>query len=588
MASTSLEQALELRRIGRFIEAVERCRRLLRSAPDLTEARVCLAESLRATARASEAVDALREGIARQPEVAIMHALLGDALQDLSKRHDAMTAYRAALELDDQLVRAIYGLGCALLALGEFAIAISCFERAVALEPEHARAQQNLGQALFRLGDADAALDRFRLATSVTDDLMPLESIALVIPGSPRANNASILSARRAWAERLPKALRASAPTSTEKLTGDRLRIGYVSAFFASANWMKPVWGLINHHDRERFEVHFFSDCPEDSIDAGYRRHPADHIHDISKRSNDDAARSIVDQRVDVLVDLNGFSRMDRLKMFRNRLAPVVVGWFNFYATTGLGGFDWLIGDANVIPADEERFYSERIVRAPGSYLTFEVNYATPPVAPPPCAENGFLTFGSLASQYKITPEVIAAWSRILTECPTSRLVLKNAALKAEWNRDFLRTRFTEQGIDADRIELDGPANHFEFLRKYDAIDVALDTFPYNGGTTTTEAIWQGVPVLAIDGDRWVARTSASILKAGGLDEFVAEDVDGYVRKAVELATSADATKMLNDLRGSMRDRLRSAPVCDVRRFARNMEEIYRRLWRTDRGPAKR
>jgi predicted O-linked N-acetylglucosamine transferase (SPINDLY family) len=207
-----------------------------------------------------------------------------------------------------------------------------------------------------------------------------------------------------------------------------------------------------------------------------------------------------------------------------------------------------------------------------GSYLTFAVDYPVPPVAEPPCIARGSITFGSLASQYKITPEVIAAWSRILAQCRGATLLLRNTALGSAANREFTAALFAQHGIPAERLRMEGAADHYEFLRTYDQIDIALDPFPYNGGTTTTEAIWQGVPVIAFRGDRWAARTSASILRAGDLGEFVAANVGDYIALAVRVAAAPEA---LDGLRRAMRARLLASPLCDTRAFARNMERLY-------------
>ena len=179
---------------------------------------------------------------------------------------------------------------------------------------------------------------------------------------------------------------------------------------------------------------------------------------------------------------------------------------------------------------------------------------------------------------YKITPLAVAAWCEILRQTPGSTLLLKNTALGTADNRDFVARQFAEQSIPTDRLRLEGPAEHHSFLETYGRLDVALDTFPYNGGTTTTEAIWQGVPVVTFWGDRWVSRTSASILRAGGLGRFVSGSLAEYIRLAVELATAPGARAMLSEQRGNMRAQLRTSPVCDTITFAREMENIYRRI----------
>lgn len=505
--------------------------------------------------------------------------LLGEALQAAGRRGAATACFQRATQQDGQLATAWGSLGSAQGDRGHYAAAIQNLQRCLELDPGDIRATFNLGRALYNLGEVDAALDHFeKLQHQDLGDggCQLLGSLATIIPGSSRASNQTILEVRRAWAVHC-----ATPPTklprrkTPDPALGRRLRVGYVSSFFQSENWMKPVWGLINQHDRERFEIHLFSDAPRAAITSGYCDRPSDRFHDITNLSNEAAAGLIADQCLDILVDLNCYSTLPRLPLLAHRPALVIVGWFNAFATTGLAAFDYLIGDAAVIPEDEEAFYSEKILRVPGSYLTFEVTYPTPEVVPPPCCATSRFTFGSLASPYKLTPGVIEAWAEILRRCPGAGLVLKNGNLGLARNRRFVAERFASLGIDPARLDLEGPAEHYDFLWKYNEIDLALDTFPYSGGTTTTEALWQGVPVLTCKGDRWAARTSLSILLAGGLDAFVAEDLDDYINRAVYWATAAEAPQKLAALRETMRDRLRGSPVCDTRTFAANMEALY-------------
>jgi len=213
-----------------------------------------------------------------------------------------------------------------------------------------------------------------------------------------------------------------------------------------------------------------------------------------------------------------------------------------------------------------------------GSYLTFEVGYPVPDVAMPPCSSGGRFTFGCLAPLYKITRNVVEAWSRILHDAPDAVLRLRNSGLGAPGAVEHVHALFRDGGIPAERLCLEGPAEHYDFLRTYDRIDVALDTFPYSGGTTTSEAIWQGVPVVTFAGDRWVARTSASILRAANLGEFVGRSVGEYISMAVGMANSPGRSEFLGELRRNMRSQLARSPVCDTAGFARNMERIYREM----------
>src|SRR5262249_40900735 len=219
------------------------------------------------------------------------------------------------------------------------------------------------------------------------------------IPGSPRSDNQAVLDARRARAVRF-------APTASQRpprrAPDGKLRVGYVSSFFHHRNWMKPVWGVINHHNRDPFDVHPFSDAAESATAQGYQRDSRDRFFDMSGRSNADVIRMIGDAGIDVLVDLNGYSKLGRMDLFAHRPAPVQVAWFNYYATSGMDCFDAVYVDATVLPPEEERFCSEPVVRVPACYLAFEVGYPVPDVVPAPGLARGHVTFGCFAPQYKI------------------------------------------------------------------------------------------------------------------------------------------------------------------------------------------
>jgi len=568
-------------RVQGHLDAAADClRRAVEAQPGHAHALAALGQVLRQSKRSAEALPFLDRAVALAPADAGLHCDRGDVLQDLGRLGEAAECYRQAATLDRGLARAWYSAGCVETARGEDAAALACLRDAVAAAPGWAEALHNLGQMLFKLGQADEAAERLRAAARRTSIELPALSLAVMIPGSPGSGNREILDARRSWAEAfLPPPRPAERFAARSAPRGRKLRIGYLSSHFHQTNYMKPVCALINAHDRGAFEIHLFSDSPENTLGPGFRRQPEDRFHFIGDyiggMSNEDAADQIEREGIDVLVDLNGFSATRRLPLVALHPAPVVAAWFNLYATSGMRGYDYLIGDAHVIPPAEEPFYSEKIVRLPGSCLAFSIDYPVPGTAPPPCLVRGAISFGCLAPQYKITPQVIEAWSAILREAPGSTMLLRNRVLANEGNRDFVRGEFAAHGIEARRLRLEGPLPHLEYLKTYDEIDLALDTFPYNGGTTTTEAIWQGVPVIAFRGDRWVARTSASILREGGLGEFVAADRDGYVRRAVELARDPETPARLARLRGEMRERVRRSPVCDTEGLARAMERFY-------------
>ncbi|MEI6258202.1 MAG: hypothetical protein WCQ77_16365, partial [Planctomycetota bacterium] len=450
------------------------------------------------------------------------------------------------------------------------------------------------GKALFNLGCLEHAMLLLHRAADVAGRMstaeeagevrsLALRHVAVFVPGSPVDDNSSIYKSRKKYIEMAMAGESRAKPNLPRVRAPGPWRIGYLSSFFHAPQWMRPVWGLINRHDRDRFEVHLVSASPREEIDAAYGRHPRDRIHDISGLSNMEAAASIAAAGIDLLVDLNGYSDPQRLAIHALRPAPRQVTWFNMYATSGMDCFDALIGDATVIPAGEECFYTEPIERLPGTYLAFacddeESQPTAPAMAPEPPGASGPFTFGCLASFYKLTNVTLAAWAEILSRSPEARMLFRNAGLGREDHRDHLRDRLARLGVASERLAFEGPAGHQDFIDTYRRIDVALDPFPYSGGTTTSEALWQGVPVVTFTGNRWASRTSASLLQAAGLGEYVASDRRGYVDLAIRLATSRDTPAMLRAFRGTIRQRLRSAAIGDAAGLAHGMETIYRRL----------
>jgi protein O-GlcNAc transferase len=483
----------------------------------------------------------------------------------------AARQYREALARDGSLFDAWYGLGFAQCAVGEYGEAVSALRKALALKPDATRLRVNLAESLFALGHVSEATREYERAVREGDQPtreMALANLACIAPGDPAMDNQAILQVRRRWADSV-----AGVPSRPSWRPGARLRIGYLSSFFGARNWMKMFMGVINAHDRERFEVHLISDGPVPSAEAGYRDHPDDRIWDVDGVPNEQLAGYIADARLDILIDLNGYSDLARMPLLSLRAAPVQVGWGNMYATTGFAAVDCVVGDPWTIPPDEERFCVERVRRVPLTYMAFDAFHPVPDVAPSPWSRTGRVTFGSLMSAYKITDSVVASWSRILLGVPGSRLLLRNRALGQASNRADILARFAANGIDASRLSLEGGGEHFDFLRTYDRIDVALDAFPYNGGTSTAEAIWQGVPLLTFNGDRWASRTSRSILTAAGLGDWVAPDQSVFEAMAIRLGLAPGG---LADIRAGLRKKVAASPACDTDGLCRALETIYR------------
>ena len=382
-----------------------------------------------AKAEAEEAIEWLRRATRAAPNRWDVQYDAAIAYLRLDRVEEALRRLEIAANLNPTSLETQLQLGRVHLDhLKQPSVAAKAFHRALEVAPENIDARYHLAKALFQLGDVGQAVTAWQKTrelaeTAGHDDVVTLciKAIAVAIPGSARADNAAILAARGEWARTLGQP-RPAADVHARDCTPDRpLTVGYVSSFFDRENWMKPVWGLMNEHDRDLFQVRIFSfgpvpggEKPGEGVDTAWRPHETDRVFDVGGLSNDGLAAVIADEKVDLLVDLNGYSDTDRLGLFTLRPAPVIIGWFNMYATTAMPCYDYLIGDRHVVLPEEEAHFRERVVRVGGSYLTFRVGYRVPDVAPPPCATARHLTFGSLCSRYKISPDVIGAWSEIL------------------------------------------------------------------------------------------------------------------------------------------------------------------------------
>jgi predicted O-linked N-acetylglucosamine transferase (SPINDLY family) len=538
------------------------------------------------------------QAAARLQDVPNQYPDHAELLRTLATVHLHNDSYLPALQTLDRLIGTgqanavdYQNTGDALTAVGEDAQAVDAYRRSLERHASDPHTLHNFARVLYRLGLTDQAADHLKLCAQHCDAIDPWLSLATIAPGCCRVDHREVLRLRREFAARLAHhqmPWNATGQQRPAKRSATKIRIGYLSSFFHQSNYMKPVWGLINAHRRDEFEIHLFSDSPMEPAWPDYQAQSADRLHYIAELDNHALNALIRQQEIDVLIDLNAYSTTDRLGLFLSHPAPVTMAWFNMYATSGLPGFDYIIGDNYVVLPAERSYYSETVISLPVSYLTFTVNDDVPAVTAPPCKQSDGLTFGSLVSQYKITPRVLDAWAEILRRTRKSRLFLANATLKSKWNRAYVRDQFQQRGVAPERVSLAGPQNHRGFLKYYDRMDVALDAFPYNGGTTTMEAIWQGVPVLTFIGDRWASRTSYSLLANSPVRDFVAADCRGMIEQAVAMADDPKTPSRLDELRGRLRGRLAESVVCDTRAFCRQMETLYKKAHASlpvDSGP---
>lgn len=569
-----------LQKMGRLDEAAATYRRAIAAAPGSPAAHNNLGNVLMSLGRRVEAEASFRQTIALEPGAAVAHSNLANALRDLGRHAEAEASAREAVRLAPDLPEAHYNLGNILQALGRASESVASLRRAIELRPAYREARNSLGNSYKDLGRLDEAEQSFLAALALDPgDRDARSNFLLLLNYTSTHTRAQVHAEHLEWAARHEKPLMPErSPHRNDRDPGRRLRIGYVSGDFrrhSVAYFIEPV---LERHDRAAFEVYCYSNVALPDPMTARLLGLADRSRNIFGVTDAGAAKMVREDGIDLLVDLSGHTAGNRLGLFARRPAPVQATYLGYPNTTGLGAIGWRITDVHADPpGDGDEFHSERLARLPGSFLSFQPPAESPGAQAPPSIVNGFVTFGSFNVLPKIGPEVIRAWARLLGRVPRSRLLLKALGLGDPGSRAQVIEAFGREGVPAGRISvLPIEPSLQAHLARYHDMDVALDPFPYNGTTTTLEALWMGAPVVALAGDRHSGRVGASILANAGLANLVARDAANYVDIAAGLA--GDAAR-LAELRRTMRERLAASPLLDRAGFLRALEGAYRQMW---------
>jgi len=473
-----------------------------------------------------------------------------------------------AVTRDPSLGEARFWLAVSLARAGAWTDALGHYRQAAAANPRWTDPRIGEANALAKLGRRREAVAAFGVAAQLDPARAPaIESQQLfVMQYGDEFPPLQVSDAHAQWGRRHAAPMARVAPSRSVR---PRLRIGYVSPRFQVSSMAFALLPVLEAHDRTRFEVYCYAE--REAFDAvGERfRAAADAWRETQGHGDDALAALIAADDVDVLVDLAGHTPGNRLAVFARRPARVAVSRLDYFNTTGVAAIDALVADDVALASPlSQRFVEDLVSAGPVRYPYGAPEYA-PPVAPPRAAP---VTFGSFARLAKITEAALDAWAAILARVPGSRLLLKNDTFGDEVARIAVREALTRRGVAAARIEMRGPTGHEQMLAELGEVDVVLDTFPYNGGITTLEALWMGRPVVSLAGDTLVGRQGAAILAAAGLGDLVARDLAAYQDLAVAIA--ADFPRR-SSLAGALRETLRASALGDVPAFTRRLEALF-------------
>lgn len=569
----------ELAMLGEVADAELAFRRAIDLQPALTEAHCNLGQLLVDNGQRQEAIAVLRRALTQGVASAQIHYLLGSELVSMHAHWEGELEFRHALERNPHHEMAALKLADLLRISNRLDEAETLVRSVLERCPHSAVAHFTLGNLAMgkSIGNPWVAAEHFRRAIQLDPDNLSFHvnlAYSLIFASD---DGYALLNACRELVMRFEEPyLRTSIAYRNNPTASRRLRVGYVSPDFREHCQTLFTTPLLKHHDHDAVEVYGYSTVHNpDALTqrlAGF----ADVWRDVSSLDDTQLALQILDDRIDILVDLTMHMSNGRPLLFARRPAPVQVAWLAYPGTTGSKAIGYRITDPWLDPpddADADDRYSERSIRLPDTFWCYDPLTDEPEPGPLPAMQNGYVTFGCLNSPHKLTDRTFTLWAQVLNRVPHSRLLmlLPDGAV-----RDVVRTKFEPWGVDASRLEFVPFQKREDYLRTYQRIDMVLDVFPYNGHTTSLDALWMGVPVVTIIGRTPASRAGYSLLSNIGLAELATTSDAGFVACATRLASDLPA---LSDLRGSLRARMEASPLMDGARFARGMEAAYRQMW---------
>lgn len=558
---------------GCLDEAEARFREALICNPNFAPAHRNLGRTYYLQGRLAEAEARLRAALKLHPEDAAAHAALGDALRRGKRLGEAEMAYRRALDLHSGDIETENSLGLTLNDAGRAGDALVQFRKVLQARPESIGTMSNAAQALLSLGRIDEAVATLREALHLRPNHATLYSNFLYALTLSNRDEQAVFAEHARYGERFaaPRLAHGNSP-EPERV----LNVGFVSADLhnhAVASFLAPVLPHLSAHPGLDLHAYSNSNIMDDTT-RGLRPHFAQWrtVHEL----DDDALAEIIRaDGIDILIDLSGHTAGNRLPMFARKPAPVQVSWLGYPNTTGLAAIDYYLCDRRLLPPGlGAAYFTEKLVRL-YTNASFEPYAQAPEVNALPAKANGYMTFGSFNRANKINRDTVTLWSRLLRAVPDARMLL-GGILESDFN-DTFAAWFAAEGIAPTRIEFHGRSGMDAYLSLHHRVDLCLDTFPYNGGTTTHHALWMGVPTLTLAGRAARDRVGMAILSQVGMQAFAATDIDDFVARGVYWAAHPDE---LAALRASLRERVHNTPTRQPESVAAGLALAFRGMWR--------
>jgi predicted O-linked N-acetylglucosamine transferase (SPINDLY family) len=579
LADARYNLAVAYQLLGEFQKAIEANRESLRLRPGNLEAMNNLANLLVAHGNPSEALPLLEQALALLPTSPSLHNNLGNALLKLGELDRAIACFNEAVRLDPTFAEGFANAGVAFQRKGLLDEAIAAYRSTLKLQPAHTVSLNNLGSAYKNRGEIDEAIKYYRMASDTKPSDPGLYSnVLLTMHYRSGMTSRALLAEHLRWGERYARPLtQRTYPFNRIDRSPDRkLRVGYLSSDLNMSAVGQFFLPILAHHDRSAIHSVCYADMPMPDAFTSKLKETSDEWRFVTHSTDDEIADQIRQDNIDILVDLTLHTARSRITALARKPAPVQCTYLAYCSTSGMEQVDYRISDPWLDPPGSDLgAYTEETVFLPETYWCYPPPFQDADVTPSPEDARGHVTFGCLNNFCKVSTEALEAFAQVVVRTPHSRLLLHTFAGS---HRDRILSIFSRAGADAPQVEFIDFLSTENYFKTYQRIDIALDSFPFNGGTTTCDALWMGVPVVTLSGAIPVARAGVSLLSNAGLTSLIAHSVDEYIQIATALA--ADRPR-LRALRAGLREQMLRSPLMNSERFTRNLELAYRKMWHT-------
>ena len=575
-----LQQALAFHEKGNLIEADALYNRILELEPRQPEALHLSGVVAHQRGEHEKAIELIGRAISHKSNDSRYYNNLGEAFRAFNKNGKAITCYKKAIQLNSKDQSAWSNLGIVFKSQGKLKEAVASYERALAIDPVNANTHNNLGNALFDQGETEKAIGVFRRLLALKPHFAEAHSNYLLLQNySPVLDEEKISMEHKAWVEKNKVDLLKISTFWDNRNPEKKLKIGYLSPDFKKhsiAFFLEPI---LAHHNKEEFDIFCYSAVISPDDTTARMKELVTHWRSIVGLSDEKATALIRKDGIDILIDLAGHTAKNRLPVFLHKPAPVQVSYLGYPNCTNLPTIDYRLTDSFADPPGRtDKWNTETLVRLNPTAWCYRPLNDFPPVSELPAREVDSITFGSFNNINKLNEKIINLWGRILNQFGNARLVLKSRSLADTFVQERIHKQFATMGIIEERVILHPhDSSSYRHLERYHDVDIAMDTFPYNGTTTTCESLYMGVPVITLEGKAHRSRVGVSLLNQVGLQHLIAKNEEEYVAIACSLTSDLDE---LAELRKSLRSRMEKSPLMDEVGFTRGLENAYREMWK--------